>query len=242
VLLFALFVFRRGARQRPESLVARGMIVAFAMISLVGMPGQEVPVAITFWTIAFWYTSLADVPDRPQARAVSWTPILVVVCIFAAGTAWAATTKLRVPVRAQRVGWPYSYGFYAPEPDGTGADQRWTDRHAVTVLDVPTPYFELTVAANPLAADRGGRKSRRGPIHVKVQVDGQRVIDQEVTTADPITRVIPIGVGPRRVLVETSVDRTYRPRDFGLPDDRDLGMLTKWRFLEADPTGVARSP
>ena len=34
---------------------------------------------------------------------------------------------------------------------------------------------------------------------------------------------------------ETAVSRMVQPRDFGVPDDRDLGMLVKWSFVDAPP-------
>ncbi len=55
VVLFAMFVLR-GRKDAPSAAwTGRGVLVAFAAISLLGMPGQEIVVAMTFWTMAFWY-------------------------------------------------------------------------------------------------------------------------------------------------------------------------------------------
>ena len=53
VVLFGAFLLRRASKE-PLLYAARGMVVAFAAISLLGMPGQEVPASITFWLAAFW--------------------------------------------------------------------------------------------------------------------------------------------------------------------------------------------
>jgi hypothetical protein len=119
VIAFAYFVLRRHRDAPPAAWTARGVLVAFALISLVGMPGQDVSVVITFWTMAFWYVSLVGIPpQQPALSRRAWGMILAIVVIHAAGTLHLAATRLRPPVRAQHYGIPYAYGFYAPEPDG----------------------------------------------------------------------------------------------------------------------------
>jgi hypothetical protein len=44
------------------------------------------------------------------------------------------------------------------------------------------------------------------------------------------------------VLIETRVSRTFRPRDFGRPDDRELGLLARWRFLGPDGPAAGTAP
>ena len=105
---FSLRASSSGATRSspPAAWTLRGMLLAFAMISLVGMPGQEVSVTMTFWTLAFWYASLIGVPSRPPAAAAwrSWAVIGAIVVAHAAGTAHLAATELRVPSRAQHAG------------------------------------------------------------------------------------------------------------------------------------------
>lgn len=128
------------------------MLVAFALISLVGMPTQDVSVAMTFWTAAFWFTSIVGAPTAATPLGWrSWVAIATIVVGYAVGTAELAATRLRVPARAQRIGWPYSHGFYPPEPDGRGGAQRWTGRRAVAVIEASTDWLQLTVSANYLA-------------------------------------------------------------------------------------------
>jgi O-Antigen ligase len=238
VVAFGAFILRHGAGERPHATIAMGMVVAFATISLVGMPGQEVPTALTFWTSAFWYASLArPVPlGEPRSSRRELAVIVAVLATFAAGTLVQARTTLRVPVRALRVGWPYSYGIYPAETDAAGGAFRWTDRHGVIVLEAPTRFLALTATPNPLAGVPGRNGSSPVPLHLVLTTDGCRVIDERVASTAPITRLVDLHHAAGRVMVETRVDRTYRPSDFGFRDDRRLGMMLRWAFVERAAT------
>jgi hypothetical protein len=244
VVGFAGFVLRRHASSPPAAWTVRGMLLAFAMISLLGMPGQDLSVTITFWTLAFWYASLAGVvptptPDSPWYKSIvapraakvawrSWAIIGAIVVAHAVGTAHLAATSLRVPARAQRAGWPYSYGFYWPEPDGSGGEYRWARRRAVAVVTASGRWMALTVWVNHL--DIGAR-----PVDTKAWVDGHLVVDTRLESTAPVTKYLRVPDGEERVLVETRVSRVIRPSDFGALDDRELGLLVQWRFTTAPP-------
>lgn len=234
LLSFGLFVVRGRAGEPPAARIARGMIVAFALISLVGMPGQDVSTAITLWTAAFWYVALVDsgAPLRPISRR-TWLAILAIVVSYGGITLWQARTTFRVPVRAQRVGWPYSYGLYAAEHDPDGAEFRWTSDHGVAVIDAPTPHLLLTITPNPLAARR--------PLGVRVDVDRHVAIDEEVRNTQPIVKYVKLPAGEPRVMIETRASRTFRPSDAGLADTRELGLMLRWQFLSAEPRPAAQT-
>ncbi len=88
--LFVTFLARtagEGERRVPAAAL-KGALVAIGLASLMGMPAQSLPVALTFWTFAFWYTRLVDreaaTPSRwpwsarvgghrRRARRVPWT-------------------------------------------------------------------------------------------------------------------------------------------------------------------------
>jgi hypothetical protein len=53
-----------------------------------------------------------------------------------------------------------------------------------------------------------------------------------------VTRYFRVPDGDKRVVVETWVSRTLRPRDFGVPDDRELGLLVDTKFVGAPPSGA----
>lgn len=234
VIAFGWFVFRRRPSESDVFSVwtARGIVLSFALISLVGMPAQDVIVAITFWTMAFWHVSLVGVPaSKTSLNSRAWAIIAVVVVIYAVGTASLAATSLRVPVRAQTAEWPYwpySYGFYNPEFDGSGQQFRWTGRRAVTVLEAPTEWLRLTVSVNHRDLDTK-------PVDVKVWRDRELVLRSRLSTTTPVTQQVRLSGAEKRVLIETWASRVARPSDFGAEDTRELGVMVTWEFVDAPP-------
>jgi hypothetical protein len=245
VVLFAVFVLKGRKDAPPAAWTGRGVLAAFAVISLLGMPGQEIVVAITFWTMAFWYVWLVGTPPPAPIGLPAWTVIAVALAVYAAGTVWAAGNELRVPVRAARGGWAYSYGFYPPERGEDGGDYRWTRQRAVAVIDAPARWLALTLSVNPLkiaggpSASGSGRNTPIRAVDVKVWRDRQLVVEEHLTSTAPVTEYISVPDGGQRVLLETWVSRVIRPRDIGVAGDRELGLLVKWDFLDAPPAGAA---
>jgi hypothetical protein len=228
---FAAFVVKHPAGAAAATWAGRGTLCALALVSLVGMPGQDLMVTLTFWAVAYWYTSLAGRPESRALSLASWTAIGLVVVLFGIGTATSAAGTLRVPVRAQRVGWPYAYGFYPPEHDQVG-EFRWTAGHAVAVIDAPTRTLEVSVSANH-------RDLAEHPVEARVWCDGKLVIEARLTDSSPVVQRVRLPDGEARVLIETRASRTVRPSDFGLPDERTLGVMVRWRFDEGEGTAVS---
>ena len=101
-------------------------------------------------------------------RLPAWAAIAAVLAIYAAGTVRAAANELRVPVRAARGGWAYSYGFYPPERGEDGGEYRWTRQRAVAVIDAPARWMALTISVNHFKiagrlASFGDQPSRTDP-------------------------------------------------------------------------------
>jgi hypothetical protein len=234
--VFGWFVLKRQRGAAVDVWAARGVLVGFALVSLVGMPAQDMIVNFTFWTMAFWYVSIVGAPpDRPLVGRRAWPVILAVLVAFGIGTAIHAVGSLRVPHRAQRNGWSYAYGLFPPEPDGW---HRWTARKAVAVIEAPSDWIELSVSVDHLrltqAVDAPPSAPTR-PVTARVWCNGELVVDETLTTTAPIVRRVQLPDGASHVMLESRVDRVLRPRDFGLADDRELGMLIGWRFVDGSP-------
>jgi hypothetical protein len=165
----------------------------------------------------------SEAPSRLSTG--SWALIAAVVMLFMGGTAAAAVTRLRVPVRAQTGGWPYSYGFYEPEPDGAGGEFRWTGRRAVAVVDAPTHGMTVSASTNL-------RDLQTSPVDVKIWCDSKLVLQTRLTNTEAVTRFVRLPDSQKRVLIETWSGRVARPRDYGVPDDRELGFMMKWSFVD----------
>jgi hypothetical protein len=224
VLVFGRFVLTDRPDFPRRAWAARGMLIAIAVVSLLGMPSQTVSVAITFWTAAFWYVSLVGVPETARTLSVrSWAAIVGLVAVFAVGTVQLARTSLRVPVRSMRFGWPYSYGFYFPEPDGSGGEQRWARQRAVAVVEATGPVMELTVGVNHYDIEAS-------PVDAKVWRDGELVLEERLQSTTPVTRVVSVPAGHRHIVIDTWVSRVVRPKDLGVEDGRELGLQVRWTF------------
>jgi hypothetical protein len=232
---FALLLFRFRRADSQAAWASRGLLVGFALISLVGMPGQDIGVAVTFWTAVYWFTSETSTGDvRAVSATWQWAAALAIVAAAGAVTFVEAKDGLRVPVRAQRVGWPYEYGFYPAQPDAQG-NERWTGRHAVAVVEAPKPWIVLTAAVNPMALVPGANRSLATPVHpvdLRVWCDGVLAIDQRVTTSAAATAAVHVPEGEARVRLEVDVSDTFRPRMVGVADDREYGALVGWSFAD----------
>jgi O-antigen ligase/polysaccharide polymerase Wzy-like membrane protein len=222
---FGLFVVRTRLGEGPSLWVTRGILLGFALISMLGMPGQDVMVVITFWTIAFWHVSLAG---RPAAAALSrwtWTAVMVAVVVVAAGTTEVALTRLRVPVRALAEKWPYAYGFSSPESGDDKAGYRRTRSHAVAVLEAPYQWMAVSVRL-----DHKGDE----PVDVRVWTNGAALLKGRLDGTVPLTAFVQLPNAPARVLLEAASRKAGSRRPFAVRGSESL-ILVKWEFLERAP-------
>jgi hypothetical protein len=227
VISFAWWILRVRRGEAAAIWAIRGMLIAFVLVSLVGMPGQDPAVAITFWTIAAWAAITTGMPPlRARASSIAWGAVLVIVLAAGIGTAQLAAGRLRVPVRIQQSisgdYAEYSYGFWAAEQDDQG-EFRWAGTNATAVIQAGGRVMQLTAAVNfPDVAEH--------PTHAKAWVDGRLVIDERLTGDAPsVTRSIPLPPGERRVLIETRADRSVVAPP---PDGRALALQVRWRFVQ----------
>jgi hypothetical protein len=233
--LWALAFGRATKARRLTSAVLRGVLAAFGLISLVGMPGQDVAVVFTFWPMAFWFLALLQPESRRtldlRIKGAAWWIVVWVVALgYSAATAYVGWTDMRVPIRAAAADLDYNYGFYPPDPGGTS---RWAMKQAVDTLPVPPDrkWLQVTVWVNHIDLPKK-------PVEVKVWANRQPIVRARLSTIESITRYFKVPDGDRRVVLETWVSRTLNPRDFGVPDDRELGLIVDWKFLDARPPGA----
>lgn len=243
-LVFAVFVLRRWRGVDPRLNHLRGVVLAFGVISLFGLPTQEAVPAVTFWVAAAALVrgrsgdsaaavsavsaestlASATVHGRPL-RPVTMAGILLVTVAFGVVTWQTATTRLRVPVRARQLGWPYAYGFYAPEGDPMSGAERWMADRATALVDIHGPFMRLSVRS-PLP------DTARQPVAVKVWSEGKLALTTALNSDAAATVTLPMPVGLKQVLLDIEVSRTVRPVDLdpSVHDERRLGALVSWTF------------
>jgi hypothetical protein len=206
------------------------VLIGFGLISMLGMPGQDVMVAITFWTVAFWYVTAA----HPHTQSLSgplpkwvWAAVIVTTIAAAAGTAELALTRLRVPVRGLAASWPYSYGITAPQTDGPDVGYRQASGHAVAVVDVPYRWLSVSV--------RLAEKTDQA-VDVRVWTNGDTLLKGQLSTAAPLTAIVQLPADERRMLFEAAARPVDSRRPFFMRA-RDPRFLVKWDFLDREPGG-----
>ena len=232
VWLFALVLLRARAPAHSRALVLalKYTTAGFGLASLLGMPGQSVVVALTFWTLAAWLLLLTA--QHAAAGSVSTArssagiaPVLVAV--FAGMTAWSGFHGFRLPFRAERLNLGYRYGWYEPF-DGPSGHSR-TSGHAVVVPQASGRWLKLTVwVEHPDADDR--------PVLARVWIDRVPIVQQRLPKAIRMTKVVELPGEGKRFVLETKVDRTFLP-----PDRRygEVGLNVDWEYVRPRPIYTA---
>jgi len=222
-VVFAITLLSRptGLGDRFAIGVLRGSLVGFAFISLMAMPGQSLPVVLTFWTLAFWFTTVKGVPASTPAgwSKVTWPITLALVVVHAAVTFTDARGELRPRYRSMRFGWDYRYGLGMVERDAAGEPERRTSHNLRSLSVNPVEGKRLKLAAwidHPDGDDR--------PVHVRLWADSRLVFEGDVKRSSAVFLDIPATPGHTHMVIESEVNRLWRPRDFGSNDPRVLGL------------------
>ena len=225
-LAWLVVTARAAPGREPQAGILRGTLIAFGLVSLVGVPTLNTSVVFMFWLLAFWYTRQIDpgaLAGRAPGRA-AWMAGFVLVVVYTAGLAAVSVAELRVPHRAVLGEWDLEYGFYEPESSAAYGEYRWTQRTSVSVLPAGTQRIGLTLwVHHPDASDR--------PVRLQVWRDAELVVDVMRSDATPVVTDVTIPDDARRFMLSTAVDRTWRPADTGAEDSRELGMAVAWRHL-----------
>ena len=233
LLVFGKSLFagsRTGDRWRLGML--RGVLIAFFVASLFGVPAQSMAIVVTFWAFVFWFASeqaAGDVTLAPQQRGPWRKPLVavaaVLIAVHAAMTVSHAVGDLRPLNRAQRWDWYYRYGFYTndndgtdlePDPGGNPVGRRWTMKDSLAVVKVKGKVLKFVAWIDHPDTDVQ-------PVHVQVWADGRLVYEGDLRR-DPIFLDIPAMPGKTHMVIETAIDRTWRPSDHGSRDRRELGL------------------
>ena len=221
----------------------RGALGGLGVASLVGVPTMNPAVLITFWTFVCWHAKLAVDGAQPAApllaprdRVWPWALAIGFGVVYAASVHWVSLTTLRVPFRAVAVGWPYDHGFFDLERRVGDGAFRWTSERAVAVIETPRTDGYLVLTFWVSHPDVGTR-----PVRVKIWWNRALVVDETLHDAKPVTRYLHVRADEVAVMLETSVDRTWRPSDHGSSDARTLGVgIADWAFTCCPPPGATR--
>ncbi len=227
-MFLRLLADRRLIAAGSSARLVRGALVALGLASLVGMPTQNPALALTFWTLAFWYALLVGhIPQSfsPRVSRRLWIGVWVVALTHAGGLAYLSGSELRVPFRAQRAGWDYGYGFYDEETDRANNGFRWAAGRAAAVVPVSGALIELSAWVHH--PDAG-----RHPVELKIWIDGKLALYSLRENSEPVSLMVRRQARQNSVVIETWVSRTWRPIDYGEEDTRELGPGVRWTFYD----------
>jgi hypothetical protein len=227
VVLAALLFARTGAGDPLATGMLRGVLIGFGVASMFGIPGQSAAVVITVWTLVFWllheHGGTAPPVRVPPALARHGVAIAaVLVGLHLGATAVDAYQELRPRHRAMRFNWAYQYGFMGLEPDPGGhpVHRRWTWEDALAVIPVKGKVLKFVGWIDHPDGDAN-------PPHVTVRADGRTVFDGPLTRSSPIFLDVAPTPGRTHMVIETSIDRLYRPSEHGSRDRRSLGLSVR---------------
>jgi hypothetical protein len=228
---FAWFVIAPRAGRQQGAWILQVMLLAFGFISQLGMPGQDLMVAVTFWTIAFWYVRLAGVPSpaRPRIPAWAWSTAVVGLATFAVSGTLSARTDLRLPQRALRDNIPFSYGVGPVLGDGADAGFRSLQPRAAALVDRSLRWLTVTVRLGEGVP----------PADVLITADGHTLIKAQLTGTTPVAAALDVSDGSPRIRLESVVERDGLPWQ---PDAAGTGVLIKWESVFDRPPQLQQYP
>jgi O-antigen ligase len=223
-MVFASLMFSRAGPRSDQLSVGllRGVLLGFVVASMFGVPGQTAAVAITFWVFVFWF--LLERADEVSAVRHSWTrPAAIaagiIIALQVTMTGADARGDLRPRHRAERFDWFYRYGIgeLEPDPGGNPVQRRWAGQEALVVIPVKGKVLKFVAWIDHPDGDAN-------PPHVTVRADARVVYDGPLKRSAPLFIDIPAAPGKTHMVLETSIDRVYRPVDQGGTDRRRLGV------------------
>ena len=226
------------AGDRVASGMLRGVLIAFFIASLFGMPSQSAGIVMTFWVLVFWFVLERGESEQRPLQMTGWLPMAAaaMIAIHAGMTVVSAFGDLRPAVRAERFNWYYRYGYHTnlndgtdlePDPGGNPVGRRWTMKQSLAVIPVKGQVLKFVAWLDHPDAEVH-------PVHVQIWADSQLVYDGN-RNREPLFIDIPATPGKTHMRIETSVDRTFKPSDVNPAsrDRRDLGLsIRDWRWQQ----------
>ena len=178
----------------------------------------------------YWFASLKGITASPGDSTTRWSKgisaaTLALVAVHAVITYADARGDLLPRNRSMRFGWDYRYGIRDPEPSADGGPgRRWVDLKSLSVVPVKGKVLKFVAWIDHPDGDER-------PVHVRVWVDKKIIYDDDLKRSASIVRDIPAPPGQTHIVVETEISRMWRPRDFGRPDSRELGLsIRDWTW------------
>lgn len=224
----------KRAGDRLSAGMLRGILLGFFAASVFGMPAQSLAIVITFWVFAFWVYQEVGGPVQTARSLPTWVTVgaVILLALHAGTTTVDAFGTLRPLERAKRWDWYYRYGWVfidkdvEPDPGGNPIGRRWTMKKSLALIPVKGRALKFVAWIDHADSDRK-------PVHTRVWADSKLVYEGDLTRGAPLTLSIPAKPGEKYLVLETEIDRLYRPSDFNPAsrDRRELGLsIRDWTW------------
>ena len=229
---------RTGRANRLEAQTLRGLLIGIGIASLFGMPTQNPIVLLMFLYCVARFDVLTRSTDprspNPEPRtpitAAAWTAIFLIAIGYAVGHLILGRGPLKPLERAARTNRDYIVGTYPAEQLPQG-QFRWTRKRASFALAVRTTHLVLRYhVEHPDVAAH--------PVRLRIATRCQTIVDRLFMDGSVDGQALELPEGQTRVVFDTEVSRTWRPADFGKPDQRELGAAVEADFV-GTPTVVS---
>lgn len=156
-VLCAAWLLWSPARDRRGGLIVKGAVLATALVSLIGMPGQNIAFITMLWTCAFLLTQEVTPTWPGPLRALDqWRNAPLVIALLCATGAGVVGWRLFMPVvRAARFHQYYALGVDATVDEPGHGDFLLHSRRAVVVVQPTSRFLKVSVEregtnANPV--------------------------------------------------------------------------------------------
>lgn len=229
-VVLIMLMFTRPGGDRVSFGMIRGVLIGFGFASMFGMPAQSIAIALTFWVFTYWLFQEGVGNREPEVPHAGWSKSAVIaaavlIAVHAGATTLDAFGNLRPRERAQRFGWYYRYGYHVndadgydrePDPGGNPIMRRWTMKQSLAVIPVKGRVLKFVAWVDHPDADVK-------PVHTQVWADSKLVYEGDLKRT-PLFLDIPATPGKKYMVLETKIDRVWRPSDSGSRDRRELGL------------------
>jgi hypothetical protein len=216
-LIIAL-LWRGGPYVEPvgSTTVLRMVLGGVGIASLLGVPTQHPSTWISFVSLVFWLLAMYHTASgQPSGNVGRWTwgGAIALAVVVSVGLAMSARGNLRVPARASWTGVPFAYGVRYEGVSEYG-DLKWVARHAVMVVPRQAPWLRLAIFAPQ-------RDVARNPVTVRISMNRQPVIDQTITSSEPVVYFVQVDERAPWPIIETRASREVDP-------GQALQIATEW--------------
>ena len=165
----------------------------------------------------FW---LSIEKGLPPVAAGTWSsPFASPSSRFSCCGATTVVDAFGCPPRGAQGSWFYRYGLQELEadPGGNPVGRRWTMKDSLAVIPVKGKVLKFVAWVDHPDSDVK-------PVHLKVWADSTLVYEGDMRRS-PLFLDIPATPGKSFMVLETSIDRMFRPSDSGNSRDRrELGL------------------